>query len=208
VGVPRVSTTGVLLAGGAARRFGGMPKGLSRIGGERIADRALAALRSAANDCLVVANDPAAASWFPGERIVADETLGAGPLAGIATALAAAAGSAVLVVAWDMPFVTADLLRELRRRGEEGVSAVVPVHGANGWAEPLCAWYAPAGLACCRALLAAGARRAGALFDALPDAQRIGDADLERFGVPARLFTSVDTPELLSELGGTLGPDR
>lgn len=103
-----------------------------------------------------------------------------------------------------MPFVTADLLRELRSRGEAGASAVVPVHGVDSWAEPLCAWYAPEGLDTCRALLAAGARRAGALFDALPSTESIGDTDLARFGVPARLFTSVDTPDLLAELGGTL----
>jgi molybdopterin-guanine dinucleotide biosynthesis protein A len=208
VDATRVSTTGVLLAGGAARRFGGQPKGLARVGGERIADRALAALRAASADCIVVANDPEAAGWFPGERIVADEHAGVGPLAGIATALAAAEGNAVLVVAWDMPFVSDALLREMRRRGEAGASAVVPVHGAEAWAEPLCAWYAPAGLACCRALLAAGSRRAGALFDALPDAERIGGADLERFGDPARLFTSVDTPEQLAALDGTIGGRR
>jgi molybdopterin-guanine dinucleotide biosynthesis protein A len=111
---------------------------------------------------------------------------------------------AVLVVAWDMPFVTAELLLGLRRRGEDGAAAVVPVHGPERWAEPLCAWYAPAGLETCRALLAAGSRRAGALFDALPGAVAIGDADLARYGDLARLFTSVDTPERLAELGGVL----
>ena len=176
---------------------------MARIGGERIADRALAALRAATTSRLVVANDPEAARWFPSERIVADEAPGMGPLAGIAAALAAAEGAAVLVVAWDMPFVTGELLGELRRRGEAGACAVVPVHGTDGWAEPLCAWYGPAGLESCRALLAAGARRAGALFDALPGAETMGDTDLARFGVPSRLLTSVDTPGRLAELGGT-----
>ena len=150
-----------------------------------------------------MANDPAAPRWFPRDRIVCDETPGLGPLGGLATALLAADGSPVLVVAWDMPFVTAEILQELRRRGEAGASAVVPVHDVDGWSQPLCAWYAPAGLAICRALLAAGARRAGALFDALPGAETMGDTDLARYGVPGQLFTSVDTPGLLAELGGT-----
>jgi molybdopterin-guanine dinucleotide biosynthesis protein A len=164
----------------------------------------LAALRGATEAQVIVANDPAASRWFPGERVVADETPGLGPLGGLASALHAAAGAPAIVVAWDMPFVTAELLRELRRRGEGGASAVVPVHGVEGWAEPLCAWYAPLGLETCRALLAAGARRAGALFDALPGTETIGDTDLARHGDPARLFTSVDTPGRLAELGGTL----
>lgn len=197
------SPVGVLLAGGAARRFGGQPKGLARIDGVRIADRALAALRAATDTQLTVANDAEARRWFPGLRIVADESPGLGPLAGVATALHAAGGAPVLVVAWDMPFVTTELLRELRRRGEAGAPAVVPLHGADGWAEPLCAWYAAECLELCRALLDAGARRAGALFDALPGATTIGGAELERFGDPDRLFTSVDSPELLAALGGT-----
>jgi len=196
---------GVLLAGGAARRFGGWPKGLAELGGTRIADRALAALRGATDRQVVVANDPRASRWFPGERVVADEGPGLGPLGGLASALDAADGAAALVVAWDMPFVPASLLRELRRRGEAGASAVVPVHGVHRWAEPLCAWYGPGALETCRALLAAGARRAGALFDALPGTGTMGDSDLATYGDPARFFTSVDTPELLAALGGILG---
>ncbi|HUQ45666.1 MAG TPA: molybdenum cofactor guanylyltransferase [Gemmatimonadaceae bacterium] len=198
------SSVGVLLAGGAARRFGGRPKGLATLGGARIADRVLAALRSATRSQVVIANDPEAAVWFPGERLVADDAPGLGPLAGLASALRACEGAPALVVAWDMPFVTAELLRELCWRGEAGAIAVVPVHGVDAWSEPLCAWYAPGCLDVCLALLAAGARRAGALFDALPGAETIGDTDLASLGDPAHLFTSVDTPGLLAELGGTL----
>lgn len=199
------SCVGVLLAGGAARRFGGWPKGLARLDGVRIADRVLAALRDASTTQLVIANDPAAAQWFPAERVVPDESPGLGPLGGLATALRAADGSPVLVVAWDMPFVTAELLRALRRRGEAGARAVVPVHGAEGWAEPLCAWYAPSVLPTCLALLEAGARRASALLDALlPGAETVGDEVLARFGDPELLFTSVDTVDALAALGGTL----
>ena len=59
----RATTTGVLLAGGAARRLGGLPKGLARIDGERIADRVLAALRASTDQVLVVANDPGATRY-------------------------------------------------------------------------------------------------------------------------------------------------
>jgi molybdopterin-guanine dinucleotide biosynthesis protein A len=172
----------------------------------RIADLALAALRGATTSQLVVANDPRAAAWFPGMRVVADEVPGLGPLGGLATALHAAAGAPALIVAWDMPYVTTELLAELRRRGERGASAVVPVHGQERQAEPLCAWYAAEAVSSCLALLEAGARRAAALFDALPRTEMMGDADLARFGAPARLFTSVDSRGELAALGGTFEP--
>ncbi len=170
----------------------------------RIADRALAALRGATLTQLVVCNDTRAPSWFPDLTIVADEVEGLGPLGGLATALRAACGRAVLVVAWDMPFVPAPLLRGLRARGESGATAVVPVHGEPPRAEPLCAYYAADALGVCEALLMGGERRAAALSEALPGLAIIGDAVLEAHGEPTRLFTSVDTLAALQLLGGTM----
>ena len=186
---------GVLLAGGPSRRYGGEPKGLEEVGGMRIADRILHALAQATERQLVVANDPRAAEWFRGRVVVADERVGLGPLAGIATALAAADGDAVLVVAWDMPFVTAHLLQALRALGGGSVQAVVPSHGPSAQLEPLCAWYAASDLEPCRALLDTGERRASALSAVLPGTRLFTDAELAPFDKPEHLFTSVDSPD-------------
>src|SRR5688500_1828099 len=159
---------GALIAGGAARRFHGVPKGLATIDGLRIADRALSALRGATDRQLIVANDARAPVWFPGSTVLPDTEPDLGPLAGIRTALYAADGAGVIVVAWDMPFVTIALLSALRGIGEAGASAVVPVSERRAFPEPLCAYYAPEALAACERLLAHGARRAIALFEALP----------------------------------------
>jgi molybdopterin-guanine dinucleotide biosynthesis protein A len=93
-----------------------------------------------------------------------------------------------------------------RAERERGASAVVPVAGARGLPEPLCAWYAPDALAVCDALLAAGERRAAALLEALPRTRRLDAAALADLGVPARLLTSVDTLADLARIGGRL-PD-
>ena len=191
-----------MLAGGAARRFGGRPKGLFAIEGTRIADLALGALRGATSEQIIVANDPRAGAWFPGQRIVADAAPGLGPLAGIATGLDAANGAPVVVVAWDMPYVPSALLLALQ---QEGASAVLPRHGAGRVAEPLCAYYAGSALSACRTLLAAGERRAASLAGALPGARYLAGDALRRLGDPARMFTSVDSPEQLAELGGAAG---
>ncbi len=193
-----------MLAGGAARRFGGRPKGLAVVDELRIADRVLTALRGATDELLVVSNALEAPAWFPGVAVISDEIQGLGPLAGLATALRGAAGASVVVVAWDMPFVTTPLLRGMRALGEAGAAAVVPVHGESNTPEPLCAFYASEAAAVCASLLAAGERRAGALFEALPSAVTIPERLLESHGDPERLFLSVDTPEQLEEIGGTM----
>ena len=194
----------MLLAGGAAERFGGLPKGLAVVDDVRIADRVLAALRGATDRQLVVSNDPDAGRWFPELPVAADAVPGCGPLAGIETALRAAEGAAVLVVAWDMPFVTTPLLRGMRALGETGAPAVLPAHGDPVVLEALCAYYAPDALAVCSRLLAAGERRAHALFGALPAAMLIPERALLEHGDPERLFLSVDRPEQLGALAGTM----
>ena len=195
---------GVLMAGGAARRFNGVPKGLATIDGLRIADRALLALRGASEHQLIVANDERATRWFPAIRIVADAEPGLGPLAGLRTALHAADGVGVLVVAWDMPFVTTALLATLRTIGESGASAVVPVSERREFPEPLCAYYAPEALRTCERLLERGERRAIALFEALPGAVALRGPELAALGDATRLLSSVDSTEDLAALGGRL----
>jgi molybdenum cofactor guanylyltransferase len=197
---------GALLAGGTAARFAGMPKGLAVIDGLRIADRAMVALRGATDRQIVIANDERATRWFPNVPIVRDAEPGLGPLAGLHTALKAAEGAAVLVVAWDMPFVTSALLAALRELGEAGASAAMPAHGSPSMLEPLCAYYSPEALAACERLLSNGERRAHALFDALPSARRLEGAALAALGDPSWLLRSVDTTESLVALGGWLPP--
>lgn len=188
----------MLLAGGEAKRYGGEPKGLVTLAGERIADRVLRALAEATGKQVVVANDPRAPEWFRGLSVITDDQPGLGPLAGIQAGLAAAAGASVIVAAWDMPFVTGRLLRAIRAFGGGDVHAVVPSHGPLARIEPLCAWYAADALPACTALLAAGERRARALPAMLRGTRLLTEAELEPFGDADALFTSVDSPDDLA----------
>ena len=57
---------GAILAGGGATRFGGRPKGLEIVGGERILDRVAEVLASALGmPPILIANAPDAGSWPP-----------------------------------------------------------------------------------------------------------------------------------------------
>jgi len=188
--------TGVILAGGGATRFDGRPKGLETIGGRRIIDRVADALRATTDDLLMVANDPAAPSWLPGVRTVPDVRPGEGSLGGLHAALSHATG-AVLVVAWDMPFVSAPLLARLRALGESGGDVAVPESGSRRGVEPMCAWYAPSCLAPITASLDRGDRRVIAFFDAVR-LTRLPSAEVATFGDPSMLFLNVNTREELS----------
>jgi len=193
--------TGVILAGGLATRFGGRPKGLERVHGVRIIDRVAAALRSAADDLLVVADDPNAPLWLGDVRVITDLCSGLGSLGGLLSALVGA-GTPVLVVAWDMPFVPGPLLAELRRVGEtEAYDAVVPTSGSPRGLEPLCAYYTAACTAPIRRRLDAGDRRMVGFFDDVRVA-RLDCDTVHRFGDPSRMFLNLNRPQDLEAAEG------
>ncbi len=108
-----------VLAGGASSRFGGKPKGLEKVGGDRIIDRVVGALEIATGRSpLLVANADDAGEWRPDLTLKADVAPNSGSLGGILTALITEA-NAVLVVACDMPFVTAELLEALIEKAND-----------------------------------------------------------------------------------------
>jgi molybdopterin-guanine dinucleotide biosynthesis protein A len=184
---------GAVLAGGAARRYGGRPKGLLDVGGRRILDRVVDAVAAATGGPpLLIANAPDAPTWRLDLDTTADVRPGAGSLGGIYTAVAAADGP-VLCVAWDMPFVDAGLLGALVQ-GSASWDAFLPESDNRRGVEPLCAVYGPACRAAIERRLDAGDLRAIAFH---PDV-RVGILPLDRvreFGDPDELFFNVNTPD-------------
>jgi molybdopterin-guanine dinucleotide biosynthesis protein A len=194
--------TGAVIAGGRGTRMGGRAKGLERVGSERMIDRVAAALREAADDLILVANDPGASNWLVDTldtRVVRDEYEDAGALAGIHAALGDAIAHAhadILVLPWDAPFVPGALLKLLRQSGERAGADAAVASSPGPWGfEPLCAWYAPACRAAIETRLDAGDLRAGAWLD---DVHAIR-VDVSDFGDPALLFFNVNTDDDLRE---------
>jgi molybdopterin-guanine dinucleotide biosynthesis protein A len=189
--------TGVILAGGAASRYGGQPKGLERVGGRRVIDRVADALREAADELLLIANDPAAHRWLPDVRTAPDVRPQLGSLGGIHAAIVRAA-QPVLVVAWDMPFVPSALLRVLRHRGSAtNADAVLPESGSRRGLEPLCAYYSPACVPAIERRLDANDMRVVSFFEDVY-VERVPEHEVRRFGDPAILFMNVNTPDDLT----------
>src|SRR6266568_3590860 len=101
---------GAVLAGGAASRYSGVPKGLLSVGGARILDRVVDGVRAVTGALpLLIANAPGASAWRPDLQTIPDARPGYGSLGGIYTAVSAPP-QPVLCVAWAMPFVAEGLL--------------------------------------------------------------------------------------------------
>jgi molybdopterin-guanine dinucleotide biosynthesis protein A len=184
---------GVILAGGAAARFGGAPKGLQEVGGRRILDRVIAACMAAFDTPpLLVAGDPQASAWQPGLEVVPDLLPGHGPLGGLLTAVVRGPAP-VLVVAWDMPFVSAELLRRLAD-GLHEADVCLPASPGRRSVEPLCAAYGPGCEPAIRAALDRGERQLVAFHHAVRTTI-LAWHEVAAFGDPSTLFLNVNTPD-------------
>ena len=206
---------GVVLAGGGSTRFGS-PKGLARVAGERLMDRVARALRDAVPQIILVANHEDAPAWLPGVRCIRDVRPGGGGLSGVHAALTYAAlthaaltnaGRPVIVAAWDMPFVTGALLRELARRcTEHEAQACVPESTSPTGMEPFCACYAPACLPALEAALDAGTVGAARFVRSLDRVEWLSAPQSREFGDPDRIFCSVNTPADLARAEAMAAP--
>ena len=192
-----VGVRGAILAGGGATRFGGRPKGLEEVGGERILDRLARVMTTALGEPpLLVANAADAASWRPDLRTVSDARPGFGALGGIYTAVLEAPAP-VVCVAWDMPFVSQSLIQSLAG-GLDTHDAMLPESGGRRGVEPLCAAYGPACGPAIADCLAAGELRAIGFHDRI----RVGILPLEQVRAladPNLLFFNVNTADDLAK---------
>ncbi len=180
-----------ILTGGHATRFGGVTKGALRIGPAAIIDRQLEALREVAADVFVVGRDDAA--WTSrGLRVVPDEIPDAGPLGGIYTAIVQSPCERTLVVACDMPFLSAAFLRRLA--AVEDADLVIP-RRARGY-EPLCAIYSRICATDIHARIDRGAYEASAL----PAGVRVAELDVDN----DLLFVNVNTPHDYERAKGSI----
>ena len=186
-----LGVSAAILTGGRARRFGGADKASLAVGRARIIDRQLAALSAVADDVRIVTNDPGRYSDL-GVRVIPDAIAGAGPLGGIYSALLDAAHERVLVMACDLPFVTAALLERLVAESRTGaqVDAVVPC-SARG-IEPLCALYTTRCTVAASERIERGALQVAGLLDAVRT-RVLGPDTLAPYDQGA-LFENVNTP--------------
>jgi molybdopterin-guanine dinucleotide biosynthesis protein A len=176
--VARRALTGVLLVGGASRRFGS-PKALARIGGETLAERIWSVLGEACDERFAVGK--AGELDLPFD-VRDDGSAVRAPIFGVVAGLRAARHDVAVIVPVDCPLVTPGVLRAL---GEACRDAAVPEAG------PLPGAWAKSALPVLERRLVDGRL-------ALRDAYE--ELDVVRPEVDQSLLRDVDTPEELSAL--------
>jgi molybdopterin-guanine dinucleotide biosynthesis protein A len=184
--------TAAILAGGRARRLGGHDKSRLVVGGRTILERQIDVLQGIVHRVVIVTTDPDRFAGA-GVPVVADALPGCGSLGGIYTAVASAAAP-VLVLACDMPFLTAPFLARVLAAGLE---ADVAIPRTEDGYHPLCASYGPA---CAGPLLRRLERRALKVLDLLQDirVREIGPDEIAAFDPDGLLLLNVNTADDLA----------
>jgi len=183
---------GVVLAGGASRRFG-RPKALAEVAGVPLARWSVDALVSAGLPVGVVTADVAvgAALRVPSRP---DLEPGLGPIGGLWTALEWArerGETAVFLLGCDMPLVTEELIRLIIAR--RGSAAAVAPRGPSGL-QPLCALYH---LACLPEVETGIRSRDWSLHGLLAavEAQHVSESEVATVVRPETAFWNVNTED-------------
>jgi molybdopterin-guanine dinucleotide biosynthesis protein A len=128
----------VILAGGGSRRMGGGDKTTLLVGGVSLLDRALEAACGAGRIVVVGAERPTARSvhW------AREDPPGGGPAAALAAGLQHVSAPLVLVLAADLPFVSAAVAQTLLHQAHPRGAVLTDDSGAAQWL--LGAWPAAA----------------------------------------------------------------
>lgn len=109
---PMPPYTAVVLAGGKAARLGGQAKPQLEVGGRPMLASVLAAVEDADRRVVVGPPQPVPADVV----LVREQPPGGGPVAALRAGLVEVATDVVVLLAGDLPFLTADLIGALRGR--------------------------------------------------------------------------------------------
>jgi molybdopterin-guanine dinucleotide biosynthesis protein A len=183
-------TTGVILAGGAARRFGG-EKALALVEGDSIVSRVRGALEAVFPRVILVGGGEEVRAHLAGMDAFADDAPGLGPMGGLDTALRVAATPYVFCAACDMPFLDPALVSEVAELAADADAACPRIDGRP---EPLHACYHARCRGPIRELLARGEQRMTALLGSV----RTVYLDLTESDPRSRSLRSINTPDDLS----------
>jgi molybdopterin-guanine dinucleotide biosynthesis protein A len=178
-----------ILAGGQARRFDGQDKSALPIAGVPVLDRQLAALRRLTSRIVIVGGPPDRYAHVD-VPVVPDLLPEIGPLGGLYTALRGAS-ERIIILACDLPFVTAPFLEYLLRTGRD---ADVTLPRSTAGVHPLCAAYAADAAPLIRRLIDEGVRQVQEALGSLR-LHIVEGAALAAFDPDERLLHNINTPD-------------
>lgn len=189
--------SGFILAGGESRRMG-VNKARLLVEGVPMIERVLRTLSAVTDDVSIVTNTPEAYLMlgFPllGD-LRRDASRGAGPLAGIEAALSATTRSFSLIVACDLPFLTAGFLSLLLQYRQDAQIVVPETTGVQkSQLHSMCAVYQASVYPVVTGLLDHGERRMETLLEHTT-VRRIRASEYAHLPHSNRLLMNVNTPD-------------
>lgn len=132
--------SGVILAGGANKRFDGMTKANIVIDGKTIMSRIIDTIKDIFDEIIIVTNTPEEFKEYINYKIVNDQILKAGPLGGIHAAIKTSSKEALFVFAGDMPLLDKKvIIRQIEFYKSHKCDILIP--RINTYIEPLHAIY-------------------------------------------------------------------
>ena len=185
-------------AGGQSRRMG-TDKARIQLAGKPLIEHVLGRVEGLADEILITSNHPEGLTYL-GIPLVRDPIPGAGALAGLHTALNAAQGDRVLVLACDMPFVNRQLIEYMIGLAPSA-DVVVPQYA--GYFEPMHAIYSEECLPAIESSLSDGQTRVVSFYDEV-QVRGIDEKEIARFDPLGRSFFNINTPEDLVLAGNYL----
>jgi molybdenum cofactor guanylyltransferase len=132
-----MNLSAVILAGGESRRMG-QDKAWLQVGGQSLLARVLSTVRDSGIEEILISGRPGTDYSTLGCPVLFDREIGCGPLSGIERALQAVRAPLLLVLAVDLPNMTAAFLCKLIGRCDPLTGAVPKL---SGRIEPLAAIY-------------------------------------------------------------------
>jgi molybdopterin-guanine dinucleotide biosynthesis protein A len=188
-----IGVTAFILAGGKSSRMGS-DKAFLPLGGETLLAKALKVARSVTEEVRIVGD----AEKFSGfGRVVEDVYRDQGPMGGIHAALSGSSTDLNLILAIDLPFVEANLLRYLLSRARES-GAMVTLPRAAQYLQPLCAIYQRAFSVVAEESLRNGKNKIDSLFAKVQTCV-IEEEELVRGGFSPAIFRNLNTPDDLEK---------
>lgn len=184
------SRAGFLLAGGKSSRMG-TDKAFLNFDGRTLLECALSVLDTVC-DRVTIGGDPTKFAEYKSRTVIADIFPGCGPLGGIHSALVNSDAELNLMLAVDMPYVTAELLSFIFAAARH--AAVVTVPRVSEGLQPLCAIYRREFAVAAERALRGGKYKIDALFSEV-STHVIEEGELLAAGFSKRTFFNLNTPQ-------------
>jgi molybdopterin-guanine dinucleotide biosynthesis protein A len=194
---PKLTTSAIVLAGGSSSRFG-EDKGMVTLAGKPLINHIVDAIRRLVDETIVVTSSSERIAKYEeiisnSVKFVEDIRESNGPLIGALTGFAVASGKYAIILPFDTPFVSREVVSLLFELCIDK-SAVIP-RWPNGQIEPLHAIYqVQLATAAAEAAVAEGRLDMLGMIERLDGVRFVSTIALQEFDPELKFFFNINTP--------------